>query len=395
MTSSAQVRLPKYHPAQRQIVQNARRFNVVCAGRRTGKTKMGTRLLVEPALEGHPVAWMAPSYKLLLEVWREVVAACAEVATAKDSQQHRLQLITGGVIDMWTLDGPDPARGRKYKRVIVDEAAMVRDLKHKWQAAVRPTLTDFQGDAWFLSTPKGMNDFHDLAELGKDPQHPDWAFFHFPTSANPYINPAEIEAARAELPEIVFMQEYLAQFVSGEGARVKPGWLKVADPPPGLTLTMGVDLAISERQDADYTAAVILGTDPQGNVYIMHAERTRASFHQVLEFIKRLAAQWNPGVIAVEQVQFQAAVIQELLRTTRLPVRGIRPDKDKVTRFLPLEARYERGLVYHAPTLPREYERELLSFPLGDHDDLVDAAAHAFAMQATPAPKLKSHVWHV
>ncbi|WP_139806632.1 hypothetical protein [Deinococcus hopiensis] len=49
------VPLPKYHPAQRQIVTNAKRFGVVCTGRRPGKTKMGKRLLIEPALQGNPV----------------------------------------------------------------------------------------------------------------------------------------------------------------------------------------------------------------------------------------------------------------------------------------------------------------------------------------------------
>jgi predicted phage terminase large subunit-like protein len=67
-----------------------------------------------------------------------------------------------------------------------------------------------------------------------------------------------------------------------------------------------------------------------------------------------------------------------LLRTTTLPVYGVRPDKDKMTRFLPLLARYEQGLVCHAPSLPGWFEEELLTFPIGDHDDGVDAAAHAF-----------------
>ena len=92
-----------------------------------------------------------------------------------------------------------------------------------------------------------------------------------------------------------------------------------------------------------------------------------------------MAEKWNPAVIAIEQVQYQAAVVQELLRTTRLPVRGIRPDKDKLTRFLPLVARYEQGLVRHAPGLPGWFEDELLSFPVGKHDDGVDALAYSFA----------------
>lgn len=377
MSKVVQVRLPKYHPAQRSIVTNARRFNVVCAGRRTGKTKMGTRLLIEPALHGFPVAWFAPNYKYQEEVWREVAAATRDITRHSDKTAMRRELVTGGVIEFWTLDGEDAARGRKYKRAIIDEAAIARTLQEQWQQAVRPTLTDMIGDAWFLSTPKGQNYFYELAQRHKS-QPENWTFFQHPTSDNPYIDPAEIEDARRDLPELVFRQEYLAEFVTQEGTLLKSQWLKVAEPPPGLTLRMGVDLAISQKEGADYSAAVILGTDAQGNVFIVHAERVRASFHQVIEWVKSIAARWQPSVIHVEQVQFQAAVIQELLRTTNLPVKGIRPDRDKVTRFLPLQARYEQGLVWHSPALPPEFTNELLSFPIGEHDDLVDAAAYAF-----------------
>lgn len=376
-TSNPIVRLPRYHAAQRQIVANARRFNVVCAGRRTGKTKMGTRLLIEPALQGYPVAWFAPNYKYQEEVWREVAAATRDITRHSDKTAMRRELVTGGVIEFWTLDGEDAARGRKYKRAIIDEAAIARTLQEQWQQAIRPTLTDMIGDAWFLSTPKGQNYFHELAEKHHK-QADKWAFFQHPTSDNPFIDPGEIEDARRDLPELIFRQEYLAEFVTQEGTLLKAQWLKVAEPPPGLTLRMGVDLAISTKEGADYSAAVILGTDVQGNVYIVHAERIRASFHQVLEWIKALATRWKPSVIHVEQVQFQAAVITELVRTTNLPVKGVRPDRDKVTRFLPLQARYEQGLVWHSPALTAEFGAELLSFPIGEHDDMVDAAAYAF-----------------
>ena len=93
-------------------------------------------------------------------------------------------------------------------------------------------------------------------------------------------------------------------------------------------------------------------------------------------------------MIAIESVQYQAAVIQELNRTTRWPLRGIHPDPDKLTRFLPLLARYEQRLVNHAPGLSGAFEDELLSFPVGAHDDAVDALAYAFAAlgRATTGP---------
>jgi predicted phage terminase large subunit-like protein len=141
---------------------------------------------------------------------------------------------------------------------------------------------------------------------------------------------------------------------------------------------MGVDLAISEKQGADYSAIVVMGKDSSGNVHIVDAARTRASFHQVQQWIKAKADQHRPALITIEQVQYQAAMVQELLRTTTLPVRGVRPDKDKQSRLIPLAARYEQGLIWHAAGL-MELEDELVSFPNGAHDDLCDAAAYGWS----------------
>jgi hypothetical protein len=129
-----------------------------------------------------------------------------------------LELIGGGVIDLWSLDSADSGRGRKYAVVVIDEAAMIPDLEVAWQQSIRPTLTDLQGSAWFLSTPKGMNYFKMLFDRGPDPTFTDWASWQMPSSENPYIEPREIEDARLDLTESAFNQEYLALFVNWEGS---------------------------------------------------------------------------------------------------------------------------------------------------------------------------------
>lgn len=330
------------------------------------------------ALDGEPVAWFAPTYKLLDEVWREGRRRLRPLATRIDSQQHRIELVTGGSLDFWTLDDPDAGRGRKYARIVIDEAAMARYLAEAWQEAIRPTLTDLQGSAWFFSTPKGRNnEFARLFERAAG--RPDWARWQMPTWTNPHIARGEIEAARRDLPSLVFRQEYEAEFIDQQGAVLRREWIRRGRAPDGCVLSMGVDLALSTREDADFTAAVVLARAPDGALFVVDAARIRAPFHQVLAFIRGMADRHRPAIIAIESVQYQAAVVQELLRTTSLPVRGVKPDRDKLTRFLPLQARYEQGQVAHAPGLPPEFEDELLSFPVGEHDDMADALAYAFA----------------
>lgn len=377
------------HPGQRQVLSSQARFRVISAGRRFGKTLMAIEwlaLMEGGAIEGHSVAFFAPSYKLLLEVWANMERTLKPVTRKANKTEMRIELITGGVIDFWTLEDQDAGRGRKYHRIVLDEAAHARYLQETWERAIAPTLTDYRGSAWFISTPKGINFFHDLYQRGQDDTQTDWQSFHMPTTVNPHIDPEEVERTRLELPELVFRQEYLADFVTFGAGLVRPEYLQYGVAPAHLPVVLGIDLAISEKASADFTAIVALSVDTStGSVYVREVERHRAEFNAVINHIKAAAARWNPQLIAIEQTQYQAAVIQELTRTTQLPVRGVKPDKDKITRFLPLLTRYEQRKVLHDPArIPAWFHDELLAFPEGQHDDAVDALSYAYAQSRVP-----------
>lgn len=249
--ASPTIRLRRLHAAQRRIIAESRRYNTICCGRRWGKTVLGVDRILGPALDGYPVGWFAPSYKLLTEAWRALVVTIDPVIRRKNEQEKRLELTTGGVIEFWTLDGEHAGRGRKYKRVVVDEAAMAETLEAAWRKAIRPTLTDFGGDAWFFSTPQGRrNYFHDLYALGLSPDEPEWACWQMPTLANPLIDPAEVEAARRQLSAVEFAQEYGAEFVDTSGA----AWFskfavarhvhESAEYDPALPVMLAVDVGV-------------------------------------------------------------------------------------------------------------------------------------------------------
>lgn len=382
------VRVPILHAGQQLASNDAARFNVLCCGRRWGKTKLGIhRLLTAPKNlldpQGYPAGWFAPSSRYVDDVWDEVVARLGGLVAYKNRQSGRIKFITGASLDFWAMgEDKEVARGRRYARVIVDEAAHIRHLEEAWNKAVEPTLTDFQGEAWFISTPNGINHFHELYQRGQDADSwPDWRSWQMPSMSNPHLKPEEIEAKRSQSPALVFMQEYEAQFVLFGGGLVKPEHVITGAAPAALPVVLGVDMAISEKDGADWTVIVAMSRDGEsGTVYVREVERFRCGFHDVLTRIKAAAARWNPTVIAIEQTQYQAAVVQELARTTTLPVRGVTPDRDKLTRFAPLLTRYEQRMVRHDPSgVPAWFRDELLAFPEGKHDDGVDAAAYAFA----------------
>ena len=206
--------LPRLHPEQRKIKREAKRFNVVRCGRRWGKTFLCKDIILQPALQGYPVAWFAPTYQMLNEVWQEI-KPLLEPVTAKVSEQFKqIVLITGGKLDFRSLDNPGRTRGVKYKRVVIDEAREVKNLQSAWNEAIRPTLTDMQGDAWIISTPAGQdNYFFDLCENAE--KYPDkWMTWHQPTHANPHISKDELDEVESMTDPLVFRQEYLAEFVS-------------------------------------------------------------------------------------------------------------------------------------------------------------------------------------
>lgn len=367
------------HDSQLSVYNNRRRFNVVNCGRRWGKTVLAEAVLGANITTGDPAAYFAPTYKMLMDVWRTIKRDFADVIDDTNESEKRITYINGGQLDFWSLDNYDAVRGRKYRRIVIDEAAMVSNLEEAWTMAIRPTLADFKGDAWFFSTPKGRNYFHTLSERARTDET--WSYFQLPTSSNPHIDSTEIEAAERELPNIVFQQEFLAEFIDVQGALVKREYLTHIPSdrvPKTLRIGMGVDLAISKSETADFTAIAIVGYDPDsGRRYVLDVWRGKVGFHDVVATIRQYAEKWKPQRINIEAVQYQVAVVQDLLRKTSLPVKAIKPDRDKVTRFHGLLARYEQLLVTHVTNLDPEFERELLSFPIGAHDDIVDALVYA------------------
>jgi hypothetical protein len=163
------IRLRKLHPAQQQVRAEADRFNVLSMrpalrqdrlrARRGGRRREGL-------LEGYPVGWFAPNSRYFEEAWSAAVRILAPITKRKQEQKKRITLVNGAVFECWDLEDPDAGRSRKYGKVIVDEAAKVAKLKDAWEQGILPTLIDYGGNAWFLSSPKGFNFFKTLHDRG-------------------------------------------------------------------------------------------------------------------------------------------------------------------------------------------------------------------------------------
>jgi hypothetical protein len=90
------LKLPRPHVGQREIIDNAARFNVTANGRRWGKTYLMGDRLIKPMLNGYPVGWFAPTYKVLDDAWRYFKQVLEPIISKKDEQDYYLELITRG-----------------------------------------------------------------------------------------------------------------------------------------------------------------------------------------------------------------------------------------------------------------------------------------------------------
>ena len=389
------VELPAPHPGQSLVLRDARRFNVLAWGRRAGKSALEIDRICETALHGYPAAWFAPTYKLLAEAWRGLCSVLEPVRTARSDTEHRLELLTGGVIEAWSLDTPDPARGRKYKRVIVDEAALVQRLEEAWNGAIRPTLADFQGDAWFGSTPKGRNYFWQLYQRGQDPKEKEWASWKMPTAINPVIPAAEIEAAKNSVPERYFLQEFMAEFIEDSGGvfrRVAESATATEQDKPiaGHQYAMGVDWG----KTADFTVLSVLDLTTCEQVKIDRSNKV--DYAVQVGRLRALCERFKPTTIIAERNSMGEPLVEHLVREG-LPVQPfLTTNATKAAAVEALALAFERGelrilndpvqigelLAFEAERLPSGLTR--YAAPEGMHDDTVMALAMAWQANSRP-----------
>ncbi|MEM6286631.1 MAG: terminase family protein [Bacteroidota bacterium] len=340
---------------------------MLACGRRFGKTTLGLDLAVGPALgtgdgAGLPVAWFAPTYPMMLEVWRDAARLLRPIATKVNAQERRIELVTGGVVEFWSLTNPDDSRGRKYARAVLDEAAMVRDLLDAWNAAIRPTLVDYEGDAYFLSTPKGRTDFHTLFLRGQDPEADEWQSWQMPTATNPHVPPAEVEAMRRELPPRVFSQEVLADFVADvEGAlwtyalvdRYRLG--EGETPPEMKRIVVGVDPA---GGGGDEIGIVCVGLGTDGHAYVLDDASLTGSPDAWGRAVAAVYDRRQADRVVAEK-NYGGDMVEHVLRTVdpTLAVSMVTATRGKSVRAEPVAALYEQGKVHHVGAFGRLEEQ--------------------------------------
>mgnify|MGYP003666724760 FL=1 len=394
------VKLPQLHKGQTDVAISNARFKVLAAGRRWGKTRLGVWLCLEQAWKGGRSWWIAPTYSMALEGWKDLRNIGVEHGTIIKESEKTIITPLGGMVSIKSADNPDRLRGAGLDFVVLDECAFMKE--NTWAEVVRPTLTERQGGALFISTPKGYNWFEKLYHEAEN--RDDWERWQIPTSSNPFVPKTELEIARKEIGSYLYSQEYLAEFVELTGGMFQSEWLQrfrvkaITDfnkdgnyetndyyvlndetiKAKDVRKIATVDLATSTKEQADYTVVTISGVTPKNNIVVLEVIRKRLEAPDIIPLLKKALNDWQLEYIGIERAGYQLALVQ-MARREGLPVVELKADRDKVSRAMPLSARMEQGQVHFIENALwfDELERELLQFPEGEHDDQVDSLAYA------------------
>lgn len=184
---------------------------------------------------------------------------------------------------------------------------------------------------------------------------------------------------------ISFAQEYQHKPFSEEDAMIKPDWIKECEPSQvpdkhaRLARVLTIDPAASERQTADFTAMTVVDLYTDGNVYVRAIRNQRTSPKATAKTIRDLNEIYQPNVVGIEKGAL-GLVFRDLLEG--LPVTGLNPDKDKVRRLLAVSRFFEAGKVLLVKDIQngQALREQLIEFPKGTHDDMVDALVYAIRL---------------
>ena len=394
---------------QQEVFKSTKRFKVVAAGRRCGKSRLSAVTLLIEALncpEGSAVMYIAPTlgqartiiWDLLHELGRPVI---------KSSHINNLEilLVNGRKILVRGADNPDSLRGVSLTYVVMDECAFIKE--DVWQKIIRASLSDKKGRAMFISTPSGRNWFYDVFNLGQEEisgsVDEEWCSWHFTTRDNETIDPKEIDAAERTLSTFAFRQEYLSSFDNAGQEIFKDSWIKYAPEPQYGSYVIAIDLAGFEdvaksagasKKRLDESAISIVKIEDNGNWWVKDIIHGRWDIRETASKILLAVREHQPIAVGIERGALKNAVLpylNDLMRKNNVYTHitdlthGNKKKTDRVVWSL--QGRFEHGRISlndEDKSAWKDFIDQYCMFPTaGVHDDLIDSLSYIDQLAVT------------
>ena len=380
-------------PWQQDVWNDDRRFKIVAAGRRTGKSRLAAWMLIVNALQaerGH-VFYVAPTQGQARDImWQTLLELGHPVVASSHINNLQIKLINGSTISLKGSDRPETMRGVSLKFLVMDEYA---DMKPEtFEQILRPALADQKGSALFIGTPMGRNHFYELykyAELEDDETYRAW---HFTSYDNPLLDPSEIDTAKKSMSSYAFRQEFMASFEARGSEMFKEEWVKYGTEPEDGDYYISIDLAGFEEVNKkrtkntrlDDTAIAVVKVNTDG-WFVHDIIYGRWELNETATKIFQAINQYRPVSVGIERGISRQAVMSPLHDLMKRNQRFFRVEelthgnKKKTDRIMwALQGRFENGYItVNKGDWNSRFLDQLFQFPDPlTHDDLVDALAY-------------------
>ena len=380
------------HPAQLEIFNSEKRFKIVAAGRRFGKSYLSAWLLLIKAIqsESKDVFYVAPTFQQAKDImWAMLKDLGKDLIAAAHENTAVLTLINGRKIYLKGSDRPETLRGVGLSYCVLDEYASMKP--QVWEQIIRPTLADVRGGALFIGTPAGKNHFFDLYNDAFEDE--DWDAFQYTSIDNPFLPPEEIKAASKTMSSMSFRQEFEASFETFSGGIFKEDWFKEDEEPEEGHYVIAVDPAGFEaiekernlkRSRLDETAIAIVKID-RDKWWVKDILHGRWNIKETAKKILSSAMKVESATVGIETGSLRNAILPYLedeMRTegkwvTIIELRhGGKKKTERITWAL--QGRMEHGqITFNEKRDWKEFIGQLLDFPNHlAHDDQLDALAY-------------------
>jgi hypothetical protein len=296
------------------------RFKALRCGRRFGKTEFAENWIAQGLVQGEECAWFAPQHMTWSEVYLDLTQMLQPILDSSSRTPPVIRLTNGGRIDFWSLENPIAGRGRRYRRIVIDEAAFTKGGDNRsddsmmalWEKGIKPTLFDYGGEALVCSNSAGKNPDNFFYNICTDPQY-GFHEFHATTMDNPLLpkhasnesmenwrarRARFLEDLRKDNDPLVYAQEYLAEFVDWSGVaffsreKLLVEHRPVPLPPRCDAVLAVIDTASKTGTDNDATAVTFFAYDTIGKISLFVLD------WDVVQIEGALLETWLPQVFA-------------------------------------------------------------------------------------------------
>lgn len=389
-------------PWQEKVWKAGARFNVIAAGRRTGKSRFAAYKAIVAALNNHgcDVFYIAPTQGQARDImWSMLLELTDGLRQSSNVNNMQIILVNGSRISLKGSDRPDTMRGVSLELAILDEYAEMKT--EVWDEIILPALADRQGDAIFIGTPKGRNHFYDLYNFALDGGDPDYLAWHFTTYDNPIIKKEEIEAAKRRQSSFAFRQEFMASFEAVGSEVFKEDWVKfdTVEPIHG-EYYIACDIAGfvepgrsgKNKKRKDNTAFAVVKVNHDG-WWVQKIVVGRWTVDETAAKIFDLVLRYDPVSVGIEQGISKNAVMTPLFEMQKrhgrfFPIQELTHGNQRKTDRVvwALQGKFENGLiVLNKGEWNYQFLDELFQFPDKlTHDDMVDALAYIDQLAKVP-----------